>query len=245
MDNYFRESRQPKVFFMGLFNKFKKSLNKQEKSNFEYLHNLLSSKKLMIELKSDITLEDGEELKYPEGIELNDFIVIDSENHSIDVEAKHESRVKGKNITLKNGHSKGKYGGAIEVTSDSRMTIENATIKSNAAEVEGGAIVNFGDVELSNCEFEENTASDRGGAIFSNSQASLLIIKTDFLKNTSKDTGGSIINQPGGKVAADNCSFRQNRAEEGGAVYAVAKDDVDMESSTFRDNVPDDKGFMI
>ena len=229
---------------MGLFNKFKKSLNKQEKSNFEYLHNLLSSKKLMIELKSDITLEDGEELKYPEGIELNDFIVIDSENHSIDVEAKHESRVKGKNITLKNGHSKGKYGGAIEVTSDSRMTIENATIKSNAAEVEGGAIVNFGDVELSNCEFEENTASDRGGAIFSNGQASLTIFKTDFLKNTSKDTGGAIANF--GKLDINDCQFRGNSTKEssGGAI-SNQKGILSIQNSSFKENSTPKQGGAI
>lgn len=94
-------------------------------------------------MDSHIVLSDDEESEYKHGIKLDvDNLIIDGNGHSID--GINKTRIFNIN---------------------SKVTIKNLTLKSGY-DIDGGAIyIQDGDVEITNCQFQKNTAKRDGGAI--------------------------------------------------------------------------------
>ena len=105
----------------------------------------------------------------------------------------------------------------------------------------GGGILNSGTLTLSNCSFSANNAKEAAGAILNNFGA-LTITNTLFHNNQSTGTtnsDGGAINSLGGSLTATGCTFTDNVATEGGAVYADGTDGAvtsTFTNCTFRSN---------
>ncbi len=129
--------------------------------NFKELDRLIHSKIKRITLTSDVVLEDGEELIYKNGIEIDlDGLIIDGDSHTIDARGKARIfNVRARlqviitNITFKNGlHAEG--GGAI-CNFSKFLTLGYCTFENNTAN-EGGAIYNHAFLKATNCSFKHN-----------------------------------------------------------------------------------------
>ena len=112
---------------------------------------------------------------------------------------------------------------------------------TNCAAHEGGAvnIVSEVQVELHFLQLENNHVSGRGGAIFSDSGASLGLYQST-VSNCSADAagGGVYAVEPGGDWEANvffgKCQFKDNAAPNGGAAYVEG--DINATASTFEGN---------
>ena len=90
-------------------------------------------------------------------------ISIDGAGHSIDGGGEFRIfDVDGGNLTLRDitlGGGRAASGGAIRISNDATVTIENATLRGNIAETSGGALdVDGGSVSISGSHFEHNCA---------------------------------------------------------------------------------------
>lgn len=149
--------------------------------NFKYLDDLIHSGVKEIVLNSDIILTDEERSKYLKGINLDvDDLFIDANGHNIDACGK--TRIfycTGKNIAIKN------------------IVLSNAF-----TEVNGGAILNEGSLNIFNAVFCENIAEGQsshyntkiegGAAIFN--KGILRISNSRFNNNSTKNSGAAILN---------------------------------------------------
>ena len=129
--------------------------------NFKELDRLIHSKIKRITLTSDVVLDEGEEIIYKNGIEIDlDGLIIDGNGHTID--ARNKARIFNirahlqviiTNVVFKNGlHEDG--GGAVSNFSKF-LTLGYCTFEHNTAN-EGGAIYNHGFIKATNCNFKYN-----------------------------------------------------------------------------------------
>lgn len=181
---------------MGFINKIKNrgksnsnESSKEENKIFEHLEVLINSGQKDIVLDSGFVLGNKQ---FQQGIEIyNDGLTIDGNDHTVDAKSFSSIfKVMGENITIK-----------------------NLTFK-NARSVEGGAILNMGNLTLENCRFESNNASNLGGAIAN--FGTLKLEKCIFISNNASKGGGAIYNHSTLKMY--NCSFEENFSYLGGAL---------------------------
>ena len=134
---------------------------------FDYLDKLIHSGAKEIALDFDITLSDGEESKYSDGIDLNiDDLLIDGRGHVID--ARGLTRIF--NCSAKN------------------ITIRNITLRNGFAQEYGGAIYNFmGKLMISEVIIAEST-SRYGGAIY-NDEGEICIMESTLKQNLASSMG--------------------------------------------------------
>ena len=125
------------------------------------------------------------------------------------------------------------FGAAIYVTG-ATATVTSCTFTTNSAD-SGGAIYAAHAVSITDCTFQNNTASSSasaGGAVFGNS---ISITSSNFTGNIANAS-----NSQGGAVYSSNytnilwCNFIQNSAFNGGAAFVST---AIVEASTFASNV--------
>ena len=118
-------------------------------------------------------------------------------------------------------------GGAIKVQWSSNVTIDGCTFEDNYAP-NGGAISIQAWEDLNNtvtindCIFVNNTAVN-GGAIYVSQNRGYTFVNvtdTDFLHNTAVN-GGAVAVKAETDAAFDNCTFKDNEAILGGAIYTT------------------------
>lgn len=114
--------------------------------NFKEVDSLIHSKIKRVKLTSDVVLEEGEELIYKNGIEIDlNGLIIDGCGHSID--ARDKTRI-------------------FNIRAPLQVIITNVIFKNGLHRDGGGAISNFSKfLTLGHCIFEHNTANE-GGAIY-------------------------------------------------------------------------------
>lgn len=131
------------------------------------------------------------------------------------------------------------YGGAVSVSKDAKLTIDNSTFKNNIA-YGGGAIDSEGKLNVVNCYFEKNTAVNRDGGAISN-VGILKVSNSTFVNNFASRNGGAIKNI-NGNLKVSNSVFIANRADGvykdcyGGAIYQWDCADMEIYNSSFVDN---------
>ena len=240
-----------KVLSMGFRNRFKGAFDSSQKKdddsksqenirNFKYLSNLLESGKKEVILDSDITLSDGEEEEYFNGIRLDaDDVIIDGDGHSIDAAGKARIfKVAGENIQLKNitfmNGSSGE-GGAIYVDNFARAEIMDCVFKDNSADKNGSALINLGEIDLKGVEFAQNN-SIGGGTLYNEVVGKVALTGCSFTDNTSQHGSGAFINF--GKARFDDVKLERNTSQEGGggAVNNQKGGSIKMTDSSFTDN---------
>ena len=115
------------------------------------------------------------------------------------------------------------YAGAL-YNDGFKMTIDNCTFDNNFVETgDGGGIWSSGhNLTIINSTFTDNYAEDWGGAIHNWLGENLTIIDSTFINNTVDYDGGAIWNM-GNNTIIDNCTFTDNKARQGGAIFNLFK----------------------
>ena len=142
------------------------------------------------------------------------------------------------NLTIANGATSGGttgWGGAIE--NRGALTVSQCTLTGNFAQFGGGAIDDWGPLNLNGDTFTHNTTTASmgggGGAIYS-SRGVLTVIGSSFSGNSGQQ-GGAIINNSG-TLNIDTSAFSRNVAGVGGGVFNVFGTGT-ITNSTFSNNV--------
>lgn len=137
-------------------------------------------------------------------------------------------------------NSAGDKGGAIRSTEDSDAYISQSTFDDNEAEY-GGALSSAGGASISDSKFTNNSAAEDGGAIGIDDLAS--ISSSLLMGNSAGDEGGAIRITEDSEVDVSESIFRDNTAEDGGAIYSWGE--LIVSRSTFMDNIAVEEGGAI
>ena len=185
--------------------------------NFKELDRLIHSNQKRIALTSDVVLEDGEELIYKNGIDIDlNGLILDGNGHTIDARDKvrifnirANLQVIITNLVFKNGlHNQG--GGAI-CNFSKYLALGYCTFNHNSAN-EGGAIYNHAFIKATDCNFIYNYSRNCQDIY----NWDMLILKQCTFKNPNEKI---IFNL--NEVKIEECSFEPhhvietNRAEFG------------------------------
>ena len=211
---------------------------------FTDLQNAIDLVDGILTLDSDIAMTDDEATGFVNGVAINKNIRIDGKGHTID--AKNLGRI-------------------FEIDGGFAVTLTNATLINGKAD-NGGAIYNFGNLDLVHVNFVNNTAkyggaimnyayglvlddstftnntAKIGGAIY-NSADCFVVGNSTFANNTATSNGGVIFNYGIGFVVG-NSTFANNTAEDAGAVYNEGDNSV-VGNSTFVNNTATSIGGAI
>ena len=143
-------------------------------------------------------------------------------------------------LTISDSRSTG-LGSALYVAIGAEVNIYNSRILNNFAR-EGGAIFNWGQLNIAGSSFSNNLARDSGGAIENHGSARLEIKKSAFSNNSAGNQGGAIFSSAPAQVRTS--SFVGNSALEGGAIFSH-EDEFSAVNSTFSKNTAADSGGAL
>ena len=212
--------------------------------NFTDLQNAIGLVTGTLTLNQNVVMTDDEAANFVNGVIINKNIGIDGKGHTID--AKNLGRifeidggfaVTLTNVTLTNG--KADNGGAIY--NFGNLDLVHVNFVNNTAKY-GGAIMNYAyGLVLDDSTFTNNTAKI-GGAIY-NSADCFVVGNSTFANNTATSNGGVIFNYGIGFVVG-NSTFANNTAEDAGAVYNEGDNSV-VGNSTFVNNTATSIGGAI
>jgi len=148
-------------------------------------------------------------------LEVSNSTFIDNQSDSDGTIIFNKSRTTIKSSVFKSNSSK-TDGGAVSNWEKSYMEIFYTEFIGNVSEVNGGSIINRGDLKLSQSRFEY-CSSRSGGALYS-FYGALEIESTCFVNNTSKDIAGAIANEDGSILKIAGCKFNGNNSHDNGAI---------------------------
>ena len=201
--------------------------------NFRYLDELIHSGDNEIALDYDITLDDGEEKEYADGIRLDaDNLIIDCRGHLID--ARGMARIfaaEARGIVLKNAILQN---GCGAICNKGKLTVSSSALLYNEADAAGAAIYNnWGEIDINGSILAQNKSEAHGGAIF-NFNGVVKICGSKLYNNTAESDGGAIYN--GSELTLKDCELFENTAQgSGGAIYDN-RGEIDVAASTFSRN---------
>ena len=212
---------------------------------FTDLQNAIDLVDGILTLDSDIAMTDDEAAGFVNGVAINKNIRIDGKGHTID--AKNLGRI-------------------FEIDGGFAVTLTNATLTNGNATV-GGAIYNFGNLDLVYVNFVNNTAkyggaimnyayglvlddstftnntAKIGGAIY-NSADCFVVGNSTFANNTATSNGGVIFNYGIGFVVGNSTFVNNSAADGAGAIMNGGRGFV-VGNSTFANNTATSKGGAI
>ena len=212
---------------------------------FTDLQNAIGLVDGILTLDSDIAMTDDEAAGFVNGVAINKNIRIDGKGHTID--AKNLGRifeidggfaVTLTNVTLTNGNAT--VGGAIYNFGNLDLVYVNFV--NNTAKY-GGAIMNYAyGLVLDDSTFTNNTAKI-GGAIY-NSADCFVVGNSTFANNTATSNGGVIFNYGIGFVVGNSTFVNNSAADGAGAIMNGGRGFV-VGNSTFANNTATSKGGAI
>ena len=212
---------------------------------FTDLQNAIGLVDGILTLDSDIAMTDDESAGFVNGVAINKNIRIDGKGHTID--AKNLGRifeidggfaVTLTNVTLTNG--KADNGGAIY--NFGNLDLVHVNFVNNTAKY-GGAIMNYAyGLVLDDSTFTNNTAKI-GGAIY-NSADCFVVGNSTFANNTATSNGGVIFNYGIGFVVGNSTFVNNSAADGAGAILNGGRGFV-VGNSTFANNTATSKGGAI
>ncbi len=140
-----------------------------------------------------------------------------------------------RNLTVRKGTAE--QGGAVQVVGG-KFTAQRVRFLNNSATKDGGAVYVDGPADVSECHFQGNTTSGKGGAIDLAADHTLTVNRSSFDGNSAGSGGGIAA---GGTVSVTNSSFIKNSASSSGGAIVAAEATV-LQCSFWSDNpvaVPD------
>lgn len=123
-------------------------------------------------------------------------------------------------VTLTGGRAGAnvQQGGALYLHEGARASLRDCRFVDNGAQAEGGAVANFGRLELVNCTFEGNLAT-RGGAIYAASGSHTQLVESHFVANSAARAGGAVYQA--GTLASTSVRWQANGTSgSGGALWS-------------------------
>lgn len=138
------------------------------------------------------------------------------------------------NLNIKGGrfeNNKAGYGGAIASFKTANTKIENAIFDQNIAEEQGGAILNWSEIDVKNTKFNTNKA-DFGGAIFSKKK--LVSANNTFVDNKASKSGGAIYQDKNSKMKVSKSEFKNNEGAYGGAISTSSSANIDIAKTAMK-----------
>ena len=130
-----------------------------------------------------------------------------------------QSKVMVANCILRN--NQGQEGGVMHAFIETTLTISHSLFENNSATDLGGAIftVKLVNVSVANSSFLNNSAVNFGGAIYSTSRTRFNIAHTKFVNNNAPvSSGGAIATMDQNYYFINDCEFKENSAGRDGAV---------------------------
>ena len=213
--------------------------------NFTDLQNAIGLVTGTLTLNQNVVMTDDEAANFVNGVIINKNIRIDGKGHTID--AKNLGRifeidggfaVTLTNVTLTNG--KADNGGAIY--NFGNLDLVHVNFVNNTAKY-GGAIMNYAyGLVLDDSTFTNNTAKI-GGAIY-NSADCFVVGNSTFANNTATSNGGVIFNYGIGFVVGNSTFVNNSAADGAGAIMNGGRGFV-VGNSTFANNTATSKGGAI
>ena len=213
--------------------------------NFTDLQNAIGLVTGTLTLNQNVVMTDDEAANFVNGVIINKNIRIDGKGHTID--AKNLGRifeidggfaVTLTNVTLING--KADKGGAIY--NFGNLDLVHVNFVNNTAKY-GGAIMNYAyGLVLDDSTFTNNTAKI-GGAIY-NSADCFVVGNSTFANNTATSNGGVIFNYGIGFVVGNSTFVNNSAADGAGAILNGGRGFV-VGNSTFANNTATSKGGAI
>ena len=212
---------------------------------FTDLQNAIDLVDGILTLDSDIAMTDDEAAGFVNGVAINKDIVIDGKGHTISAEDLGRIFSIGEgftvtltNVTLTNGNAT--VGGAIYNFGNLDLVYVNFV--NNTAKY-GGAIMNYAyGLVLDDSTFTNNTAKI-GGAIY-NSADCFVVGNSTFANNTATSNGGVIFNYGIGFVVGNSTFVNNSAADGAGAIMNGGRGFV-VGNSTFANNTATSKGGAI
>ena len=135
----------------------------------------------------------------------------------------------------------------FNITDNSHVILMNIIFTNGHGENGGAVKVNPGSsVEIINCTFINNAATNSGGAIYivaGDSDVISKITDSTFKNNAAHNGGAAFINSS--KTTIEGTRFLGNSAENDGAGMYVAGDYCILANSTFTDNIGGDDGPAV
>lgn len=123
------------------------------------------------------------------------------------------------------------------------VAVEALTVQGGAAENGAGLFVDDAQCAVTNCRFQDNTATVRGGAIVIGT-GDLSVTDCYFFQNSAGSYDGGAINVVEGGFSATNCVFEANSADYGGALV-LASGTPTVQDCRFIDNVAGYGGAVV
>lgn len=144
-------------------------------------------------------------------------------------------------LALRQGMSEAN-GGAIAVSTGSTLLIEDCSIEDSSAVVAGGAIsIDQGSLEIIDCDFRRNRATD-GGALSLDGSASGRGLT--FVENVAGSDGGAIAVESGSVLMLEDGELLANVAGTAGGAMRVAGATM-LRAVAFTDNEADEGGALF
>ncbi|WP_297898330.1 right-handed parallel beta-helix repeat-containing protein [Methanobrevibacter sp.] len=142
----------------------------------------------------------------------------------------------------------GRYGTAIATGPSTKgLNITNCNFINNKASESGGALFifssEFNNTIIANCNFINNTALN-GGAIY-NFEGEKNITNCTFINNTASSLGGAIYNENNVYNNIKNCTFINNTGYSGGAIANNGTKSLDISNTIFFNNSATNYGGAI
>ena len=118
------------------------------------------------------------------------------------------------------------YGGAVMLDgSTGDVSITNCTFQNNSATLDGGAVMlggSIGDVSIQNCIFQNNSVVYGGGAVMLGGSTGNVSITYCTFQNNSATVGGAVMfDGSTGDVSIAYCTFQNNSASYGGGAVML------------------------
>jgi hypothetical protein len=192
-------------------------------------------------LSGDIDQNDGPDFTNNNG---NSYHVVhNKENNLTNTAILDGFTISGGNANLDDALNS-QYGGGI-LNAKSSPSIINCKFFNNSALGLGGAILNVEapTVNIVNCVFAGNKASEGQGGAVCNVLSSVSITSSNFDLNQSL-LGGAIYNNTVASFAISNCRFSQNKATQGAAIFNTSSVG-SITGSNFLTNEADNAGGAI
>ena len=162
--------------------------------------------------------------------------------------------------TVKNCIFKNNYaieGGAITAYSYCAPTLSNCVIVSNSAERGAGILLRVGPdsqdegAQISGTTFNNNSAGDRGGAVYIDYGAWPSFSDCSFNGNTAVGNGGAVyVDNNSSQLSSihtwfDSCELQDNKSQKRGGAFAIYEGTVYLTSSTITGNTAQTGGGGI
>ena len=138
------------------------------------------------------------------------------------------------------------FSAAIIATNNVTLDIQETTFVGNKAFTDLGAIdvQHQAHLRIKNCSFDNNMSHRYGGAICGGFNATVEILDTKFTRNKAKQGGAIDVDQQS-FLRITNCTFEDNHAQLGGALFGGLDLVCEINGSHFLNNSASKQGGAI